>query len=64
MVFGLFQIEGMRGIKTDLANKYAAMVEVSVNIFRQGQKRCIKTELNTQRYRAGKKSIDFSITCV
>jgi hypothetical protein len=28
MVFGLFQIEILRGVKTELANKYADMVEV------------------------------------
>jgi AcrR family transcriptional regulator len=38
MVFGLFQIEGLRGIKTDLANKYADMVEVFADIFCQGTK--------------------------
>lgn len=38
MVFGLFQIEGLRGNKTDLANKYADMVEVFADIFCQGTK--------------------------
>jgi AcrR family transcriptional regulator len=38
MVFGLFQIEGLRGIKTDLDRKYAGMVEVFVDIFCQGTK--------------------------
>jgi AcrR family transcriptional regulator len=36
MAFGLFQIEGLRGIKTDLTNKYADMVEVFADIFCQG----------------------------
>lgn len=38
MVFGLFQIEILRGVKTELANKYADMVKVFVNIFYQGTK--------------------------
>jgi AcrR family transcriptional regulator len=38
MVFGLFQIEILRGVKTDLANKYADMVKVFVDIFYQGTK--------------------------
>jgi hypothetical protein len=38
MVFGLFQIEGLRGIKTGLSNKYADMVKVFVDIFCQGTK--------------------------
>jgi AcrR family transcriptional regulator len=38
MVFGLSHSEGLCGIKTDLANKYADMVKVFVDIFYQGTK--------------------------
>jgi len=53
MVFGLFQIEGLRGVKTDLASKYVDMVEVFVDIFCQGTKALDEKGVNYSKNACG-----------